>query len=74
MADAGPDDTTRLVTIFLGANDASMGDQNPAQHVAWRLKIHLESPGKNGKTPGKQAGKKKIPLVNIETAIEHGPF
>ena len=36
MADAGPDDTTRLVTIFLGANDASIEDQNPAQHVTWR--------------------------------------
>lgn len=33
MADAGPDDTTRLVTIFLGANDASIEDQNPGQHV-----------------------------------------
>ena len=34
MADAGPEDTTKLVTILLGANDASLEDQNPAQHVA----------------------------------------
>lgn len=33
MQDAGPDDTTRLVTIFLGANDASLLEENPKQHV-----------------------------------------
>lgn len=50
MADAGPDDTTRLVTIFLGANDASLEDQNPAQHVAWRQTVNEKN---NGKKPGK---------------------
>lgn len=35
MQDAGPDDTTRLVTIFLGANDASLLEENPKQHVSW---------------------------------------
>ena len=39
MADAGPDDTTRLVTIFLGANDASLEEENPAQHVSWKLML-----------------------------------
>ena len=35
MQDSGPDDTTRLITVFLGANDALLLDdpQDPKQHV-----------------------------------------
>ncbi len=41
MADAGPDDTTRLVTIFLGANDASLEEENPGQHVSRKLMLQM---------------------------------
>ena len=36
MQDAGEEDAIRLLTIFLGANDASLLEENPAQHVPGR--------------------------------------
>lgn len=43
MQDSGPDDATRLITVFLGANDALLLDdpQDPKQHVARRFFMPL---------------------------------